>query len=388
MELKLGKKKLIGLFIVVTIFIGVAVIKINKEPEEIFLTEVAKKGNIEEVVTATGSIRSNNRVEVGAQVDGKITELNVVLGQRVKKGDLVAKIDSTTQENDLEKAKSILLSYEANLESKEIETDIKFSQFKRVGELYKLKSISQEEYEEAKQSYYLAKSELKGIKENIKQAQIDVKTAETELSYTTITSPIDGVVISIPVSVGQTVNSKQSTPTIIQVADLTKMLIKPEISEGDITKLRVGQDVEFTILSAPERVFKGKIDSIDPAVTTVTDDEYTESVSNTEAIYYYANVVVDNEDGILRIGMTATSNIKIAEAKNVILAPTTAIHKKNGKNYINVLTSERKVVEKEVELGINDDLNTEIKSGLSEGDEIVLNQIKSGEMVGNAPRRF
>lgn len=388
MELKLSKKKLIGLFIVVTIFIIIVVLKINKEPEAIFLTEVAKKGNIEEVVTATGSIRSNNRVEVGAQVDGKITELNVVLGQRVKKGDLVAKIDSTTQENDLEKAKSILLSYEANLESKEIETDIKFSQFKRAGELYKLKSISQEEYEEAKQSYYLAKSELKGIKENIKQAQIDVKTAETELSYTTITSPIDGVVISIPVSVGQTVNSRQSTPTIIQVADLTKMLIKPEISEGDITKLKVGQEVEFNILSAPERVFKGKIDSIDPADTTLTDDEYTESVSNTEAIYYYANVVVDNEDGILRIGMTATSNIKIAEAKNVILAPTTAIHKKNGKNYVNVLTSEKKVVEKEVELGINDDLNTEIKSGLSEGDEIVLNQIKSGEMVGNAPRRF
>lgn len=388
MELKLSKKKLIGLFIVVAIFIIIVVLKINKEPEAIFLTEVAKKGNIEEVVTATGSIRSNNRVEVGAQVDGKITELNVVLGQRVKKGDLVAKIDSTTQENDLEKAKSILLSYEANLESKEIETDIKFSQFKRAGELYKLKSISQEEYEEAKQSYYLAKSELKGIKENIKQAQIDVKTAETELSYTTITSPIDGVVISIPVSVGQTVNSRQSTPTIIQVADLTKMLIKPEISEGDITKLKVGQEVEFNILSAPERVFKGKIDSIDPADTTLTDDEYTESVSNTEAIYYYANVVVDNEDGILRIGMTATSNIKIAEAKNVILAPTTAIHKKNGKNYVNVLTSEKKVVEKEVELGINDDLNTEIKSGLSEGDEIVLNQIKSGEMVGNAPRRF
>lgn len=388
MELKLSKKKLIGLFIVVAIFIIIVVLKINKEPEAIFLTEVAKKGNIEEVVTATGSIRSNNRVEVGAQVDGKITELNVVLGQRVKKGDLVAKIDSTTQENDLEKAKSILLSYEANLESKEIETDIKFSQFKRAGELYKLKSISQEEYEEAKQSYYLAKSELKGINENIKQAQIDVKTAETELSYTTITSPIDGVVISIPVSVGQTVNSRQSTPTIIQVADLTKMLIKPEISEGDITKLKVGQEVEFNILSAPERVFKGKIDSIDPADTTLTDDEYTESVSNTEAIYYYANVVVDNEDGILRIGMTATSNIKIAEAKNVILAPTTAIHKKNGKNYVNVLTSEKKVVEKEVELGINDDLNTEIKSGLSEGDEIVLNQIKSGEMVGNAPRRF
>lgn len=388
MELKLSKKKLIGLFIVVAIFIIIVVLKINKEPEAIFLTEVAKKGNIEEVVTATGSIRSNNRVEVGAQVDGKITELNVVLGQRVKKGDLVAKIDSTTQENDLEKAKSILLSYEANLESKEIETDIKFSQFKRAGELYKLKSISQEEYEEAKQSYYLVKSELKGIKENIKQAQIDVKTAETELSYTTITSPIDGVVISIPVSVGQTVNSRQSTPTIIQVADLTKMLIKPEISEGDITKLKVGQEVEFNILSAPERVFKGKIDSIDPADTTLTDDEYTESVSNTEAIYYYANVVVDNEDGILRIGMTATSNIKIAEAKNVILAPTTAIHKKNGKNYVNVLTSEKKVVEKEVELGINDDLNTEIKSGLSEGDEIVLNQIKSGEMVGNAPRRF
>lgn len=388
MNFKLTKKKIVGLAVVAIIVVGIA-LRTNKEPESIYLTEKAKKGDIEQTVIATGSIRSNNRVEVGAQVDGKITELDVKLGQKVKKGDILARIDSMTQENDLEKAKSILLSYKANLESKQIETDIKYSQYKRAEQLYKLKSISKEEYEDTKQSYYLAKSELKGIQENIKQAEIDVKTAETELSYTTITSPIDGVVISIPVSEGQTVNSRQSTPTIVQVADLTKMLIKPEISEGDITKLKVGQEVDFTILSAPNRVFKGKIASIDPADTTLTDDEYVESVSNTEAIYYYANVIVDNEDETLRIGMTTTSNIKIAEAKDVIIAPTTAIHKKNGKNYLNVLTPEKKVVEKEVVLGISDDLNTEIKSGLSEGEEIVLNQIKSGEVVGKtAPRRF
>lgn len=387
MKFKLTKKRVVVLAVVAIVAIGVG-LKLSKKEESIYLTETAKKGNIEQTVTATGSIRSNNRVEVGAQVDGKITELNVKLGQKVKKGDLLAKIDSMTQENDLEKAKSVLQSYKANLESKQIETDIKKSQFKRAEQLYKLKSISQEEYETAKQSYYLANSELKGIEEEIKQAEIDVKTAETELSYTTITSPIDGVVISIPVSEGQTVNSRQSTPTIVQVADLTKMLIKPEISEGDITKLKVGQEVDFTILSAPNRVFKGKIASIDPADTTLTDDEYVESVSSTEAIYYYANVVVDNEDETLRIGMTTTSNIKIAEAKDVIIAPTTAIHKKNGKNYIKVLTKDKEVVEKEVQIGISDDINTEIKSGLSEGEEIVLNQIKSGEVVGTAPRRF
>lgn len=358
----------------------------GKEEKTIFLTDEVKRGNIAQTVIATGTIRSNNRVEVGAQVSGRITKLNVVLGQEVKKGDLIATIDSMTQENDLEKAKSQLLSYEKQLESKKVNLEVKKSKYNRASNLYKVKSISQDDYETAKQEYADAKSGVSELEELIKQAKIEVKIAETDLSYTVITSPIDGVVVSIPISEGQTVNSMQSAPTIVQVADLKKMLIKPEISEGDITKLKKGQEVEFTILSLPEKVYKAKIDSIDPATTTLTDDEYEESASDTEAVYYYANVIVDNKDNNLRIGMTTTNTIKVAEAKDVITIPTNALYKKGDKYYVRTLGEKEVVEEKEVKIGINDDMNTEIKSGLKEGEKLILTEMKAGEVVNKSTR--
>lgn len=358
----------------------------GKEEKTIFLTDEVKRGNIAQTVIATGTIRSNNRVEVGAQVSGRITKLNVVLGQEVKKGDLIATIDSMTQENDLEKAKSQLLSYEKQLESKKVNLEVKKSKYNRASNLYKVKSIPQDDYETAKQEYADAKSGVSELEELIKQAKIEVKIAETDLSYTVITSPIDGVVVSIPISEGQTVNSMQSAPTIVQVADLKKMLIKPEISEGDITKLKKGQEVEFTILSLPEKVYKAKIDSIDPATTTLTDDEYEESASDTEAVYYYANVIVDNKDNNLRIGMTTTNTIKVAEAKDVITIPTTALYKKGDKYYVRTLGEKEVVEEKEVKIGINDDMNTEIKSGLKEGEKLILTEMKAGEVVNKSTR--
>ena len=358
----------------------------GKEEKTIFLTDEVKRGNIAQTVIATGTIRSNNRVEVGAQVSGRITKLNVVLGQEVKKGDLIATIDSMTQENDLEKAKSQLSSYEKQLESKKVNLEVKKSKYNRASNLYKVKSISQDDYETAKQEYADAKSGVSELEELIKQAKIEVKIAETDLSYTVITSPIDGVVVSIPISEGQTVNSMQSAPTIVQVADLKKMLIKPEISEGDITKLKKGQEVEFTILSLPEKVYKAKIDSIDPATTTLTDDEYEESASDTEAVYYYANVIVDNKDNNLRIGMTTTNTIKVAEAKDVITIPTTALYKKGNKYYVRTLREKEVVEEKEVKIGINDDMNTEIKSGLKEGEKLILTEMKAGEVVNKSTR--
>lgn len=384
-DLKISRKKLI-IFVCIAVVMLIIFNKLTPKGEKtVFLTEEAKRGRIEQTVIATGTVRSNNRVEVGAQVSGRITKMNVILGQEVKKGDLIATIDSTTQENDLEKAKSQLESYETQLESKKTDLEVSSSKYRRAANLYKVKSISQDEYETAKQEYAAAKSGVKEIEELIKQAKIEVKTAETNLSYTTINSPIDGVVISIPVSEGQTVNSMQTTPTIVQVADLKKMLIKPEISEGDITKLKEGQEVEFTILSLPEKIYKAKINSIDPAATTLTDDEYEESASDTDAVYYYANVVVDNTDNILRIGMTTTNVIKVAQAEDVIVVPSLALQKRNGKYFVKVLVEKDKPVEKEVEIGISDDLNTEITKGLNEGEKIILTELKGEEGNSSIP---
>lgn len=389
--MNLNKSMKIGVFIIAVIILGITYhFFFSKNSDApVYLTETAKLGTISQNVIASGTVRSNNRVEVGAQVSGKITKINVTLGQFVKKGELLAEIDSLTQLNDLEEAKSQLKSYEAQLKSASTKLKLAKSKFNRSKKLYTVKSISQDEYEEAEKELAVAESSLIELEELINQSKISVKTAETNLSYTTIISPIDGVVISIPVSEGQTVNSMQTTPTIVQVADLSKMLIKAEIPEGDITKITSGMKVEFTTLSEPETVYKSQIQSIDPADSTLTDDEYTESVSNTNAIYYYANIIIENPENKLRIGMTTTNTIKIAEKENVLIIPTMAISKKNNQFYVKVL-EDNKVIETKIDIGISDDFFTEIKSGLNEGKKVITTQLDAGdaESMSSRPQRL
>lgn len=377
----LNKSIKISIFIIAAIILGIAYhFFFSKNSDApIYLTETVKLGTISQSVIASGTVRSNNRVEVGAQVSGKITKINVTLGQFVKKGEVLAEIDSLTQLNDLEEAKSQLKSYEAQLKSASTKLKLAKSKFNRSKKLYTVKSVSQDEYEESEKDLATAESSLIELEELINQSKISVKTAETNLSYTTIISPIDGVVISIPVSEGQTVNSMQTTPTIVQVADLSKMLIKAEIPEGDITKITSGMKVEFTTLSDSENIYKSEIQSIDPADSTLTDDEYTESVSNTNAIYYYANIIIENPENKLRIGMTTTNTIKIVEKENVLIIPTMAISKKNNQFYVKVL-EDNKVIETKVDIGISDDFYTEIKSGLNEGKKVITTQLDADDV--------
>ena len=235
----------------------------------------------------------------------------------------------------------------------------------------------------------VAKASVAEYDELIAQASISVKTAQTNLSYTSITSPIDGVVISIPVSEGQTVNSNQSAPTIVQVADLSKMLIKAEVAEGDITKVKSGMEVEVSSVANPEMTYKSTVQSVDYATSTLTDNEYSESVSNTSAVYYYANIVLDNPDGNLRIGMTTTNTININSVKNVLTVPVVAVQKKGGKSIVKVVKDKEKniVEEREVTTGLQDGLSIEIKSGLSEGEEVVVTQLNGTEGLDSLPQR-
>lgn len=378
-------KKIFLLSVGVVLFIGAYFLFFKKnKPQTSYLTETIVRGNIEKTIVATGTVRSNDRVEVGAQASGKITNINVKVGQFVKKGDLLVTIDSMTQENDLKDAKSKLASYEAQLKNKKVVLELAQSYYTRISKLYKIKSASQDDYETGQQNLASAMSSVREIEELIIQAKIYVKIAETNLSYTTIFSPIDGVIISIPVSVGQTINSTQVTPLLLQVADLKKMLIKPEIPEGDITSVAPGMSVEFTTLSNPELTFKSKIESVDPVPTTLIDDEYKESVTDTNAIYYYANILIDNLENNLRIGMTTTNIIKVASAENVLLVPTPAIIKKDNKYFVKILNGKDEVIEKNIALGLSDDINTEIKSGLEEGDKVILSQMSAGESLENS----
>ena len=364
----------------------------NSKQETTYLTESVTRGNVEKTVVASGSVESVNEVDVGAQASGKITKLYVKLGQEIKKGEMIADIDSTTQINTLNTKKAALVSYQAQLKAKKTAYDVALSSYNRLSKLYTQKATSLDSLNTAKSTLDNAKAEMEAIEANIKQAEIEVNTAETNVGYTKITAPMDGTVISVPVSEGQTVNANQTTPTIVTIADLSKMKIKPEISEGDITKVKAGQEVSFTILSDSQTVYHSVIDSVDPANTTTSDSSSTSSStsssssSTTSAIYYYANVLIDNPDRTLRIGMTTENNIKIANAKDVLLVSNMAIQKRDGKSVVNILNDKNQPEQREVETGVQNDFQTEIKSGLNEGEKVIVSQVANGEKVGSMPR--
>ncbi|UZD16724.1 efflux RND transporter periplasmic adaptor subunit [Gallibacterium anatis] len=382
------KKRILGIAVVLIILAAIYYFNLQSQPKTTYLTETAKYSDIQQTVVATGTVRSSNRVEVGARVSGKVEKILVKLGQKVKKGELIAELDSITQENTLNSAQAQLAAYKAQLVAAQTAYRVANSNFQRIAKLYKRKASSLDDYENAQNNLDSAKANVEQIQAQIKQSEIEVNTAATNLNYTKITSPIDGSVISIPVSVGQTVNANQTTPTIIQVADLNTMLIKPEISEGDITKIKPGMKVQFTTLAEPDEIYQAEIASVDPALTTLTDNEYSESVSDTNAIYYYANVLVPNPEHKLQIGMTTQNTIITAQKQHVLVVPTLAIQKRNGQNSVQILDGD-KVVEKVVQIGLHDDINTEILSGLNEGDNVILSQSSANEAASvkvRAPR--
>ena len=345
-----------------------------------YITEPVIRKNIEKTVNATGEVKAIELVTVGAQTSGKIEYLPVKVGQRIQKGDLIAQIDSTTQENDVNSTKAKLTSLKAQLNAAEISAKIAEKQFIREQRLLKKNAASQEDFENAKDAFEAAKAKVTELKASIDETALALNTAETNLGYTKITAPLDGIVVSVPVKTGQTVNAAMNTPTIVQIADLSQMEILIEISEGDIGKVQTGAKVTYTVLSAPETVYETTLKSIDPGLTLLTNGEYTEVVGSDEAIYYYGRLVVDNPDGALRIGMTTQNVIYVAQADNVLTVPVLAVKKDGAQSYVNVLTPTG-IQRHAVITGLSDGVDIEIKSGVSDHDTVVIAQMSESEVT-------
>ena len=357
-----------------------------------FITSKAVRGELVKSIESNGEIYATELIDVGAQVGGQIKKLYVKLGDVVKAGDMIAEIDSATQQNNVDTKKAQLGIYEAKLNSAKVALEISKTKFKREQELFAKNATSKEEFENAKNTLAANEASLKEIEAQIVQAKISLNTAQIDLGYTKIIAPKGGVVVSVQVEEGQTVNSNQTTPTIVNIADLSKVQLKMEIAEGDITKIKVGSKVEYSILSEPNRKFHAHISSIDPGLTTLSNGKYkttsssgtATSSSSSSAIYYYAKAVVDNPDGTLRIGMTTQNTVILDSVKDAVIVPSIAIKKEDGKSVVYVLkkgkdgldTAERR----EVQTGLIDSLKTQILSGVEEGEEVVTKRNSAAEI--------
>jgi efflux transporter, RND family, MFP subunit len=371
-----------------------------KDEKVEFITKKAKKGSFSKKVDATGEIFATELIDVGAQVSGQIKKLYVKLGDQVKKGDMIASIDSSTQQNSIDNKEAQLAIYKAQLESAKVALNIAKTQFDRENALFSKNATSKQEFESAKNTYSANSAKIKELEAQIKQTNIELSTAKINLGYTKITAPRDGTVVSVQVEEGQTVNANQTTPTIVNIADLSHVKMKMQIAEGDITKIKVGTPVEYSILSEPTKKFQTTVSSIDPGLTTLSDgsygssssskSSYSSSSSSSSAVYYYAQSIVDNKDGILRIGMTTQNELLIANVEDAIIVPSIGIKKDENGTFVYLLKY-GKPVKTAVKTGIKDNLDTQIISGINEGDEIITSQGSSSEiakMIAKEHKKF
>jgi HlyD family secretion protein len=333
------------------------------------------RGDILQHVTASGSLSAVVSVDVGSQVSGKITHLYVDFNSPVHKGQLVAEIDPTVYEAQLQQAQGDLASARADV-------TLKHQNLERKKVLVPLKAASQLDLDQAVAE--LAQSEATVT---IKEAALH--SSEANLGYCKITAPVDGIVISRKVDEGQTVIAAMSTPVLFTVAqDITKMNITADISEADIGQVKTGQDVEFGVDAFPSEVFHGKVSQVRKSPTT------TQNV-----VTYQTIIAVANPEQKLFPGMTADVSILVLQQNNALKVPnaalrfsppdnakfTTAPPKKLGRaeQLAYVLQADNTTLApKVVHTGAIDGVNTQILDGLAHGDRVVTATLATGGSTG------
>lgn len=358
-------------------------------------TATVTMGKVEVSVLATGLLKPSKLVAVGSQASGRITDLPVSVGQVVKRGDLIATIDSTRQENDLKTSEATLAQTRAQLVEKQATLLNQNQTLTRQRALAQRDTISAADLETAEAAVAVTEAQIEANKAAIDAAEVAVGTAKVNLGYTRITAPMDGTVLAVVAQEGQTVNATQSAPTIVVLGDLSTMTIHAEISEADVVKARPGQPVWFTILGDPDTPHPATLDSIAPAPETVVNDQMLtgeSSDASSEAIYYNGLFTVPNPDGAFRTYMTAQVRVVTDRAENVPTIPASALGRRNaeGKAEVVVARPDGTTETRWIETGLNDRESVEVRSGLTEGERVVLGagaMVDGGQTAGAAQRQ-
>ena len=341
----------------------------KEEKSVTYVTQEVKTATITTSVTATGTIEPVTSVTVGTQVSGIVAHLYVDYNSVVKKGQVIAELDKTNLMSELASAKANLASVRSNLQYQK-------SNYERYNTLYQKGLISANDFEQARLSYEQAQQQVRTASESVRKAQ-------TNLGYATITSPIDGVVLSKSVEQGQTVAASFNTPELFTIAqDLTNMQVVADIDEADIGEVREGQRVSFTVDAYPDDTFEGR-------VTQVRQEATTES----NVVTYQVVISAPNASMKLKPGLTANVTIYTMEVSNVLAVPSKALKFVPNEK---MLTEEQSIQDCQaknkvwmqegnvfkaypVTVGISNGMLTEIKTGVKAGQKVITEFRMGGE---------
>jgi HlyD family secretion protein len=311
-------KKLV--FTVITLFLvggaGFAYWRMGNSTQELpYLTVPVSEGNIRQVVSSTGTLQAVTTVIVGSQVSGTIGKLNADFNTKVTKGEVVAELDQSKFKARVDETRANLSAAQASMAKSKVAVEDADRTLKRVKELKQRELVSQSELDAAQTAYDAAKSQLNVAQAQVGQAQAAMNQAAIDLGYTVIRSPVDGMVISRNVDVGQTVAASLSAPTLFTIAnDLTKMEVHTNVDEADVGNVSEGQEVTFTVDAHPQRRFRGKVHQVRNAPQIIQN-----------VVTYNAVVRINNKELLLKPGMTANVQFLVSEKEDVLTVPNMAL---------------------------------------------------------------
>ena len=313
------KKKVIWIIVAVVIvtgaILGLTVFKNGKNGKVEYRTEVIGRGDIEALVVTSGTLNPIETVDVGAQVSGKIEKLYADFNTPVKQGQIVAELDQEPLKMKIQQNESSYQTRVAGVDQAKVTLQTSEKSFERAKSLFAKSLLSVEEMDAAEATYLNAKSSLVSAQASLAQAKTALDLSKIDLSYAVIKSPVDGVVITRKVNIGQTLQSSYTAPVLFQVAtDLTKMKVECSVDESDIGKVKEGQKVRFGVEAYPNDTFNGVVQQVRVSPETVQN-----------VVTYTTIVNVDNPDKKLLPGMTATVSIIVGEAKNVLRVSNSAL---------------------------------------------------------------
>nr|WP_324259103.1 efflux RND transporter periplasmic adaptor subunit [Cellvibrio fontiphilus] len=304
-----------SLLILIAVFGLLQSLWVSDSDSTTYTTEAVIRGDIESLVTATGTLQPQDYVDVGAQVSGQLKKLHVDVGSEVKAGDILAEIDATVYAAKVDATRAQLQNQQAQLLDREAQLVLAQINFKREKNLFAEEATTSESVETADANLKSAQAQLKSLQAQIQQTESTLRVEAANLNYAKIYAPIDGTVVSITSRQGQTLNTNQMAPTIMRVADLSTMTVQTQVSEADIGKLRKEMPVYFTTLGSQGRRWYSKLDRIQP----------TPEILN-NVVLYNALFEVPNENRLLMTQMSTQVFFVESQARDVLLVPMSAIN--------------------------------------------------------------
>jgi len=349
------------------------------------ITAPARVADLEKTVQAVGRVNPKELVAVGAQVSGQVKRLHVVLGQRVHAGDLIAEVDSQPQRIALRSAEAAANALRAQHAASQARYAQAIRVHERQSQLVASQLVSQEGFEGARVARDAARADVAALQAQIDQAVTQVETARINLGYTRIVSPSEGYIVAIVTKAGQTLNSMQTTPTIVMLAQMDTMTVRTEIAEADVELIAPGQPLWFSTLGPGGRRYESHLQQLEPAPSSIADvatGNTGGSAQTPKAVYYAGLFDVPNPGLKLKPSMTVKVTIQLARAANALQVPLTAVSESDdragNRATVQVIDAKGRARERAVTTGLRTATAVQILSGLKAGENVVVGQAPSG----------